>query len=271
MFSISIAFRTSLALLAAFCIFSARGAVQPDARTIIGNSVAANQRDWNAAPKYDYFEQEGIRGHTKTQEVLMILGSPYYKLVKVNGEPLSPEQQKMEQDKLEHAISQRRAESPSDRAKRVADYEKDRKRDHVLMEQLTKAFTFQFVGEGRKNSRDVYVLRGIPVQGYQPPNMEAQVLTGMEGQLWIDKQTFQWVEVTAKVIHPVSIEGFLARVEPGTHFELEKMPVANGIWLPKSFTMKSHSKILFLFGHDKQEEDSYFGYRKADRQLLSGK
>jgi hypothetical protein len=41
------------------------------------------------------------------------------------------------------------------------------------------------------------------------------VLTGMEGKLWIDEKTFQWVKVEATVIRPVSIEGFLAEVEPG--------------------------------------------------------
>jgi hypothetical protein len=48
----------------------------------------------------------------------------------------------------------------------------------------------------------------------------------MQGKLWIDKDSFQWVKVEAQVMHPVSIEGFLAKVEPGTHFELEKEPVA---------------------------------------------
>ena len=57
---------------------------------------------------------------------------------------------------------------------------------------------------------------------YEPPNNEAKVLTGMEGMLWIDKTTFQWVKVEATVIQPVSIAGFLAQVQPGTCFELEK-------------------------------------------------
>jgi len=30
----------------------------------------------------------------------------------------------------------------------------------------------------------------------------------MEGKLWIDEKTFQWVKVEATVIRPVSIEGF---------------------------------------------------------------
>jgi len=49
------------------------------------------------------------------------------------------------------------------------------------------------------------------------------------------------------VIRPVVIEGFLARVEPGTRFELEKMPVAGDIWLPSP----------------SEEDETYYGYHKA--------
>ena len=52
-------------------------------------------------------------------------------------------------------------------------------------------------------------------------------------------------------------------MQPGTRFELEKMPVDDGVWLPKHFVMKSNTKILFLFNHRTQEEETYFNYRKA--------
>ncbi|MGO9636756.1 MAG: hypothetical protein ACLPSO_02315, partial [Terracidiphilus sp.] len=110
---------------------------------------------------------------------------------------------------------------------------------------------------------EVYVLQATPRAGYQPPNTETKVLTGMQGQLWIDKQTYQWVKVEAEVMHPVSIAGFLAQVQPGTRFELEKMPVAEGIWLPKHFSMKARAKILFFFSHNTQDDETYFDYRKA--------
>ncbi len=97
------------------------------------------------------------------------------------------------------------------------------------------AFDFKLLGETRLNGDDVYALQATPRPGYHPPNMETQVLTGMQGELWIDKDIFQWVKVEAQVTHPLSIEGFLAKVEPGTHFELEKAPVARGVWLPTHF------------------------------------
>jgi hypothetical protein len=254
--------RTLAVFLATIPAFSAPRA-EPDVRTIIERSVAANEADWKAAIDYDYFEQDGRRGNSKTYDVRMILGSPYRRLVKVNGTPLPADEQKKEQQKMDEAIAQRSAESPSDRAKRVAQFEKDRQRDHLLMKQITQAFDFSFAGTKTVRGFSVYVLRATARKGYQPPNTEAEVLTGMQGELWIDRKTFQWVHVTAEVLRPVSIEGFLAKVEPGTYFELENMPVASGVWLPRHFAMKSHSRILSMINHKTEEEETYFGYRKA--------
>jgi hypothetical protein len=254
---------SSIALLIVLSTPASKAA-QPDVLGISERSVAANRADWQAAPAYDYFEQVRSGGNTKTYEVRMIVGTPYRLLVKVNGKPLAPNDQESERHKMDAAISQRRSESASDRANRVAAWEKERQRDQMMMAQLTKAFTFRLLAERRQNSRNVFVLRATPNQAYKPPTMETQVLAGMQGELWIDKQTFQWVKVTAQVIRPVSIEGFLARVEPGTYFELEKMPVANGVWLPRQFRMRSRSKILSVFGHETEEDDTYFDYHKSD-------
>ncbi len=236
---------------------------QLDAKTIIERSVQANDYDWKESPQFDHFERDQADGHFKTYQVLMILGSPYQRLVSVDGNVLSPQQQDQQQRNLQAAIAQRRRETPQQRAQRIAKYEKDRKRDAMMMNQLTQAFNFKLEGEQKLGSYQVYVLDATPRPGYQPPNTETQVLTGMKGKLWVDTQTFQWVKVEAEVVHPVSIEGFLAKVEPGTRFELEKMPIGDGVWLAKHFAMKANAKILGLFTHNRQEDDSYFDYHRA--------
>ena len=240
-----------------------RCSAQPQVETIIQRSVEANERDWKADPEFTFFERDVENGADRTNQVMMIDGSPYYRLVEVNGKPISKDEQAKEEQKLQQAIAQRKRETPSQRAARVARYQRDRTRDHLLMEQLTKAFNFRLEAEQKFGDYDVYVLEATPLPGYKPPNRDTRVLTGMNGKLWIDKKTYQWVRVEAHVVHPVAIEGFLARVEPGTEFELEKLPVAEGIWLPKHFAMKAHAKILGMFSHYEQEDETYWGYRKA--------
>ena len=236
---------------------------QNDANTIVQRSVAANERDWEAVPKFDCSERDRTSDGTKTYQDIMILGTPYQRLLKVNGKPLTAAQAAEEKRKLENVIAERKSESPDKKAERIAKYNEERKRDHAMMDEMAKAFDFRLLGQTRLNGHVVYSLQASPRKGYQPPNMETQALTGMEGKLWIDKKTFQWVKVEAEVKHAVSIKGFLAQVEPGTYFELEKIPVAPGIWMAKHFALRSHAKILKVIPKNGQEDDTFFNYHKA--------
>lgn len=249
----------------AICVLFAESlcASQVDVQTIIQRSVAANKLDWDEAPNFSYSERDhGLNG-IRTYEVSMILGSPYRRLVAVNDEPISAANEKKQQNRQQQALARRRAESQEERAERTGKYEKERKRDQLLMDQLTVAFDFKLMGEEKVGSHDTYVLKATPKAGYRPPNTETQVLTGMEGKLWIDKTSFQWVKVQAEVVHPVSIAGFLARVETGTRFELEKEPVADGVWLPSHFAMQSRATILHVVSRRGQEDETYSDYHRA--------
>ncbi len=244
--------------------FSGYAAGQLDVQTIIERSVAANKRDWKEAPSFSYSERDRGASGIRTYEVSMILGSPYRRLAAINDEPLPLPNQRKQQNREKQALERRRAESGTARAKRIAEYEKERTRDQLLMGQLTVAFNFKLVGEEKIGSFDTYVLEATPKAGYRPPNMQTQVLTGMEGKLWIDKASFQWVKVEAQVVHPVSIAGFMARVETGTRFELEKQPVAEGIWLPSHFSMQSRATILHVVKRSGHEDETYSNYHKLD-------
>ncbi len=236
---------------------------QEDVASIIQRSAEANNRDWTAAPGFDNSERDRNKHGDKTYAVTMLYGSPYERLTAVNGHSLSASKQKEEQQKYEKAVAERQHEGSDQRSRRIAKYQAERKRDHTLLQQMITAFDFHLVGKRRLDGYKVYLLKATPRQGYKPPDRDSEVLTGMEGTLWIDQNTFQWVKVEAHVIHPVRIEGFLAEIEPGTKFEVEKRPVTDNIWLASHFSMKSNAKVMLLFPHRGQEDDSYFNYHKA--------
>lgn len=237
---------------------------------IIQKSVVVNAADFKAATNFNWIEIDQTAKGLKKFRVTMIEGTPYYRLIGINGKPLSPEEDAQEQRKLQLVIAHRRSETPEERRERIEKFEKERIRDNALMEQMTKAFDFTMVGTRLVNGYTVYVLKATRKPGYKPPSMETQVLTGMRGELWIEQNGFHWVKVTAEVIHPVSIEGFLARVDPGTRFELEQGPVGDGrIWQPVHFAMKSNAKVLYLFERDSQEDDSYSDYQPVNSSQVS--
>ncbi|MBV9268209.1 MAG: hypothetical protein JO061_18720 [Acidobacteriaceae bacterium] len=236
----------------------------PDVQDIIKKSVEANQRDYEADPKYNYKERDRDGNQTKTYQITMIEGTPYQRLIAINGKPLPKDQADAEMKKQEQAAEQRKSESAADRQKRIQKFQRDRERDHNMMDQLTVAFNFTLVGQHRVRGYSVWALKATPKPGYNPPNRDTQVLTGMQGELWINQKNYQWVRVTAEVMHPVSIEGFLARVEPGTRFELTKAPVGDGsVWLAAHFTERASAKVLGVFSHHEQEDNTFFDYELA--------
>jgi hypothetical protein len=262
---ISIGRTNALPVLGVVLLCSIASTAQEDVSSIIQRSVEANNRDWAAVPEFNNRERDRTKDGDKTYAVTMLYGSPYQRLIAVNGQPVSPQKEKEEQKKYQQAVEQRKHESPDQRAARIAKYEAERKRDRNMLDQMTSAFDFHLVGERDLDGRRVYELKATPRKGYQPPNRDTQVLTGMEGTLWIDRDTFQWVKVEAHVTRPVKIVGFLAEVEPGTHFELEKKPVAGdeNIWMATHFAMKSRARVMFLIPHHGEEDDSFFDYHKS--------
>ena len=243
----------------------------PSAADIIKRSVATNEQDWKAQPEYSYREQDTkgkmVNGHLKpaqsrTYEVMMIDGTPYNRLIGVNNEPLSPAQQKQEQSKLVRETKRRQTESHSAKQARLSKYQNERSEEHLLMQQMVQAFNFKLAGEERLEGVDCYVLNANPKPTYRPPVERAKVLTGMRGRLWIDKSAFHWVKVQAEVISPVEFGLFIAKVKPGTRFELVQAPVGE-MWLPKSFQQSVKASVLGVYGLGSAEQDEYSDYQKT--------
>jgi hypothetical protein len=139
---------------------------QPGANTVVQRSIEALKSDWQAEPKYDYLERDAKYHESRTWRVMMILGSPYRRLEEINGTPLSSEDRREEQRKLDAAVAGRCGESKLQTRKRIENYNKGQERDHLLMQELTNAFVFDVLGETTINGHDAWHLRALPKPGY---------------------------------------------------------------------------------------------------------
>jgi hypothetical protein len=251
-------------VLAACC--TAATVRQPDVNEIVRRSVQAIEADWAQAPHYSFVERDVISKRTstpvvKTYEVLTIDGSPYHRQIAVNDQPLSEGARAEEERKLRAEIARREHESDRERAKRIAKYERERDQDHAMLYAMAEAFDYRLVGEEKVNGHDCWVLEASPKRGYQPRNRETRVLTGMAGKLWVDKNEYQWVKVSAEVTKPVSFYGFFAKVGPGTRFELEQEPVADNLWLPKHFSVHVNATAFGFINENSTDDETYGSYK----------
>jgi hypothetical protein len=253
-------------LLLAVAAASSAAAITPDPDQIVRNSVAAIQSDWAQAPKFSYLERDvESKRHSprtaKTYRVLMIDGSPYNLVTAINDQPLSADETADERRKLQKEIAKRRNDSDRERARRIAKYDKDRGHEHEMLQEMIQAFQFHLAGEAQVDGRACWILHAEPKPGYAASDREGRVLKGMKGTLWIDKATNQWVRVHAEVVKPVSFYGFLAKVGPGTEFDLEQAPIADNLWMPIRFNVQVYSTALGFFNEDSTDSETYRDYQ----------
>src|SRR5947209_20316359 len=109
-----------LALAVFFALFPVVSqCASPDVKEIIRRSVEANQRDFKAADDYNFKERDRIPGGSKTYQITMINGTPFQRLIALNGRPLPAPQEAAEQRKEQQARQQRRSESNAEHQRRI--------------------------------------------------------------------------------------------------------------------------------------------------------
>jgi hypothetical protein len=236
-----------------------------DARQIVGQSVAATDRSWQARNHYIYMERDQDRrldslGQVKSENVdvtrmILVNGARFEQLMEHNGQlPSAKEQKKSDDDldKLKH-------ESPEEQAARLRKDQENRS----FLRDLLEAFDFQLIGEEVVDGRPAYILQATPHPGYQAHGKFGKMFSKVEGKLWVDKQDFGWIKVDGQVTQSFSMGLFVARVQRGSHIILEQTCVGDGVWVPKRLEVRASARILFLKNLDMDRILTYSDYRPA--------
>src|SRR6267378_1187621 len=236
-----------------------------DARQIVGLSVAATERSWQAPDHYTYMERDEDRrldsvGQVKSETVdvtrtILVNGAHFEQLMQHNGQlPSAKEQKKSAEDleKLKH-------ETPIEQTARLRKDQKNRS----FLRDILEAFDFHLIGEEVVGGRPAYVLQATPHAGYHAHGKFGKMFSKVEGKLWVDKQDFGWIKVDGEVTQSFSMGIFVARVLRGSHIILEQTCVGDAVWVPKRLEMRASAKILFLKSLDIDRILTYSDYRPA--------
>jgi hypothetical protein len=252
-----------------------------DPREIVRRSTDQDRRNEALIESYTFIERQEERSldsqgrvkdrKVRTYDITLTEGSPYRRLIARDDRPLSPDEERKEQRKLETSIAERRAESPGQRAKRLAEWREKRERDRAFLREVPDAFDFRMLGEEMVDGRKVYVIEAVPRPGYRPRTSAAKFLPKFKGKLWIDAESYDWVKVEAETIGTVSIGGFLVRLSPGARLTLSQTRVNHEIWLPQQVTVAAQGRILLLKKIATEMDITYSDYKKfrADSRIVS--
>jgi hypothetical protein len=60
----------------------------------------------------------------------------------------------------------------------------------------------------------------------------------------------------------------MAKVGPGTRFELEQAPVGGKVWMPKHFSVRVNASALGFINEDSTDDETYSDYRLMSQALM---
>jgi hypothetical protein len=236
-----------------------------DALQIVGPSVVATQRSWQARDHYTYTERDEDRrlnslGQVKSENVdvtrmIVVNGARFEQLMQRNGQlPSAKEQKKSDDDldKLKH-------ETPDEQTARLRKDQDNR----AFLRDVLEAFDFRLIDEEIIGGRPAYVLQATPHPGYHAHGKYGKMFSRVEGKLWVDKQDFGWIKVDGEVTQSFSMGLFVARVERGSHIIMEQTCVGDGVWVPKRIEIRATARILFLKSLGIDRILTYSDYRPA--------
>ena len=138
-------------------LFGAAVAWAQDPREIVRRSIAQDQLDWTRMKDYTWqahslekhFDSRGNVQSTKQEkwETLILDGQPHRRMLERDGRPVSAQEQRSEQRKLDEAARKANSETAAEKQHRLEEVERLRKREFAFLSEIPDLFDLRMEGE----------------------------------------------------------------------------------------------------------------------------
>jgi hypothetical protein len=184
------------------------------------------------------------------------------RLILKDGKPLTAEQDKAEQQRLNDMIA-----SPAAYAKHVRNQESEKSMADKLVPLMADAMINTYTPgqpqSGRNGGAPEIVLDYKPNPKFVPPNTQAQALTGLQGRVWIDAKTHYVVRMEGTIFRPVNFGwGMLAHIYPGGKVVMDQTSVGDNRWIFTDFSMELSVRALMVKKLDIHSSAKTSNYQK---------
>ena len=181
--------------------------------------------------------------HETTKEIIETKDGDVARLIAINGQPLTAEQEQTEMNRLDSL-----SVHPEVQERRRRSEKKDAARIDQLVGMLPDSEVYKLEGMVSCGVRQCYRLSFTPNSDFAPPGIEADVLRGFAGEVWIEETQQRLVRLDARLVREVTVGfGILGRLDKGGTMELQQEFEANAQeWQPTVLRMNLSGKALML-------------------------
>lgn len=225
-------------------------------KDVVANELKAAKEDRS---HWMYQSREDDADGRQTREVVETKDGVIYRVIGVQGRPLSEEQRRQEDRRIQNLLR-----SPSEQRKQQRARDEDAKKAKDMLEMLPNAFSYTLAGEDENNFR----LNFKPNPQFDPPTRETKVLHNMEGTMMVDRRQKRLKKLSGALASDVEFGGgFLGRLKKGGTFSVEQTDVGEGHWEAVLTDVHITGRALFFKTIKEQQHEVCSNFRRVPDNL----
>jgi len=211
--------------------------------TLVGRAVRLRAEEETSHRPVRYVLRKVDGDHSTTKEMIETKEGNVARLIAINGKSLTAEQEQNEMDRLDALLAH-----PEMQERRRKSEQKDAARIDQLVGMLPDSEIYKLEGMVACGTGQCYRLSFTPNPKFEAPHLEADVLRGFAGEVWIEKTQQRLVRLDAHLEREVSIGfGILGRLDKGGTIELQQEFEGNvQEWQPTVLKLNLSWKALMV-------------------------
>lgn len=208
-----------------------------------------------------YQVKSGVSGKERVKLVVETRDGDLERLRSLNGQPITPEQERQEDQRIARIISKPKSH---ERSKQRREQAEDAHKTEELFRMLPSAVAASY-GECRGELVEILFQ---PNPNFHPSSREDAVFHGMAGRIWINQRQNRLAEIEGHLIENVKFAGgLLGHLDKDGEFHVRQSEVTPEHWEITLLHVNMHGKALFFKTIAVQENEIRTNYQPVPGNL----
>jgi hypothetical protein len=223
---------------------------------VVENALRAKDKDQT---HWAYREIVRKDGKEETREVVQTNAGSIDRLIALNHQPLSSEQQGREDTRIQTLLG-----DPSEIRKERQKQREDSAKQSRMFANFPQAFRYAYAGQ----EGGLVKLKFEPNPRFVPSSRQEEVFHHLEGVMWVDPDQKQLTRIDGRLTSEVKFAGgLLGHLDKGGVFSVRFKQLDSGQWVMAALDVEMNGRALFFKTISVQEEREFDDYRRLPDNL----
>lgn len=238
-------------------LHAAQGNDRDLVQAVVNHELEADRNDHS---RWMYRDVNKEHGKSTVRLVVQTSQGDLSKTIEINGQPLTPEQQKADEQRMHQFVTDQAV-----REKQKESHKQDDQKAAALTRMLPDAFQWKKIAE----QADETTLAFQPNPKFNPPTREARVFAAMKGTMVVNTKQNRIQALQGELISDVNFGwlGVLGKLKRGGTFSIKRQNISGTVWVITETHVHIIGHALLFKTISEQQDEVTSHYQPAPQSI----